>query len=172
MVANSLASGILPLSDHSLMYRLAEWEYFNHGSSGIEVDGKNWTSILLQSTLDVPDDFSSGGEQLSKAIVLWHLSAMSGNVESAMALGYRHLYSATGGSTHYNDLLDDKIITAGYHPQHGGVIGSHGGSATTTSHYGVLGTCPTALAYYEAAAHGIMDELESGPTKAKVVSYN
>ena len=57
----------------------------------------NWTSILLQSTLHVPDDFSSagsnpgvvgggtiGGEQLSRAILLWHLSAMAGNVESAM----------------------------------------------------------------------------------------
>jgi hypothetical protein len=57
----------------------------------------NWTSILRQSTLHVPDDFSSagsnpgvvgggtiGGEQLSRAILLWHLSAMAGNVESAM----------------------------------------------------------------------------------------
>ena len=57
----------------------------------------NWTSILLQSTLHVPDDFSSagttgmvgdgggvGGEQLSRAILLWHLSAMAGNVVWAM----------------------------------------------------------------------------------------
>ena len=44
------------------------------------------------------------------------------------------------------------------------------GSAGSTSHYGVLGTCPMALAYYEAAANGVMDELESGPTKGKVVS--
>ena len=46
-----------------------------------------------------------------------------------------------------------------------------GGTATgSSSHYGVLGTCQTALAYYEAAANGVMDELESGPTKGKVVS--
>ena len=97
---------------------------------------------------------------------------MDGNVESAMALGYRHLYSATGGSTLVSDLVtDDKIISTGYHPIHGGAMqqGSYG--TTPVSHYGVLGTCPTALAYYEAAAHGVMDELESGPTKGKVVSY-
>lgn len=170
VVANSLASGILPISDHSLMHRLAEWEYINQeeNSSG---NTKNWTSILLQSEIQVPDDFSSGGEQLSRAILLWHLSAMDGNVESAMALGYRHVFSATGGSTRLSDLVDDKMMAAGYHPLHGGTIGQGGGAATgSSSHYGVLGTCQTALAYYEAAANGVMDELESGPTKGKVVS--
>jgi len=156
------------------MHRLAEYEY-SHSPKN------NWTSILLQKTLLVPDDFSTGGEQLAKAILLWHVSAMDGNVESAMALGYRHLYSATGGSTLVTDLTDDKIISTGYHPVHGSPIqiGNTGGSGSTnivsgstsmSNHYGVLGTCPTALAYYEAAAHGVMDELESGPTKGKVVS--
>lgn len=78
-------------------------------------------------------------------------------------------------------LDDDAAIAVGFHPLHGGVIGGQqspadgvvditnaGGAAG--SHYGVLGTCHSALAYYEAAAHGIMDELESGPTKGKVVS--
>ena len=176
MVANSLASGILPLSDHSLMHRLAEWQYLNNINNEKEEGGdasttkKNWTSILLKSTVQVPDDFSSGGQQLSRAILLWHLSAMDGNVESAMALGYRHLYSATGGSTLSSDLINDNIITAGYHPLNGGTMGGSSGSSST-SHYGVLGTCPTALAYYEAAANGVMDELESGPTKGKVVSF-
>jgi len=171
VVANSLASGILPISDHSLMHRLAEWEYINQDENG-SGNTKNWTSILLQSEIQVPDDFSSGGEQLSRAILLWHLSAMDGNVESAMALGYRHVFSATGGSTRLSDLVDDKMMAAGYHPLHGGTIGQGGGSAATgsSSHYGVLGTCQTALAYYEAAANGVMDELESGPTKGKVVS--
>ncbi|KAL7539895.1 hypothetical protein ACHAXR_009688, partial [Thalassiosira sp. AJA248-18] len=165
VVANSLASGILPISDHSLMHRLAEHQYLQSPQN----NGKNWTSILLQSTIQVSDDFATGGQQLSRAIVLWHLSAMDGNVESAMALGYRHLYSAMGGgSTHI--LTDDKSIVTGYNPVHGGATGGAGnsGSGSATSHYGVLGTCPTALAYYEAAAHGVMDELESGPTKGKV----
>ena len=113
MVANSLASGILPISDHSLMRRVAEWKYYHRSRRQLALDDKsstsndddsgdknydgvqkmmmnNWTSILLQSTLQVPDDYSSteagagGGEQLSRAIILWHLSAMAGNVESAM----------------------------------------------------------------------------------------
>jgi len=168
MVANSLASGILPLSDHSLMHRVAEHQYSSSKNN------KNWTSILSQSILEVPDDFSSGGQQLSRAILLWHLSAMDGNVESAMALGYRHLYSASGGSTQSSDLANAAVAGAGngaglnpgYHPVHGGPMTTHG--TTPVSHYGVLGTCPTALAYYEAAAHGVMDELEAGPTKGKV----
>ncbi len=120
MVANSLASGILPISDHSLMRRVAEWKYYHHSRRQLALDDKssisnddessgdenkdgvpikmmmtnNWTSILLQSTLQVPDDYSStgagagGGEQLSRAILLWHLSAMAGNVESAMGAFY------------------------------------------------------------------------------------
>ena len=121
------------------------------------------------------------GEQLSRAVVLWHLSAMSGNVESAMTLGYRHFYSAMGGSGGggfgsgagrlFAVLNDDSVISPGYDPRHGGAVGgtapSGGGGVL---HYGVLGTCQTALAYYEAAAHGVMDELENGPTKGKVVS--
>ena len=40
---------------------------------------------------------------------------MDGNVESAMALGYHHIYSSTGGSTLLSDLIaDDKIIPTGY----------------------------------------------------------
>ena len=169
----------------------------------------NWTSTLLRSTIEVTDDFSSTTsnvannktsdnkahervihqrrqEQLSRAIILWHLSAMSGNVESAMTLGYRHFYSAMGGSGGggfqsgagrlFGLMQDDAIISPGYSMEHGGALGgtvSASGSnigGSSSGHYGVLGTCPTALAYYEAAAHGVMDELENGPTKAKMVS--
>ena len=126
------------------------------------------------------------GEQLSRAVMLWHLSAMSGNVESAMTLGYRHFYSAIGGSggggfgsgagRSFNALNDDTVVSPGYDPANGGAVGGTvasgggGGGGGGAGHYGVLGTCQTALAYYEAAAHGIMDELENGPTKGKVVS--
>ncbi|KAL3817295.1 hypothetical protein ACHAXA_003216 [Cyclostephanos tholiformis] len=213
MVANSLSSGILPLSDHSLMVRLAEWRYYcsRHERVGKEVgedgevvdgDGGNWTSIFLQSTVEIADDFSPSsprrggrlgdrerqkletrrrGGQLSRAVVLWHLSAMSGNVESAMTLGYRHFYSAMGGSGGggfgsgagrlFAMLNDDSVISPGYDPRHGGAVGgaaASGGGSGSAAHYGVLGTCETALAYYEAAAHGVMDELENGPTKGKV----
>ena len=167
MLANSLASGILPVSDHGVIRRIAAWQYAQQqdGERG-KVGGGNWTEILRQSSLQVPDDFSSGGEQLARALILWHISAMDGNVESAMALGYRHLYSATGGvSTSLTDVIDGRIATR-YHPATGKGRDQHG--SNPTSHYGVLGTCETALAYYEAAANGIMDSLEAGPSKGKV----
>lgn len=218
IVANSLASGILPLSDHSIMFRLAEWRYYrsqidegeSEGGGDDDTSGgwsiNNWTSTLLQTTIEVTDDFSSTisnnvgnnktsvkarervvnqrrQEQLSRAIVLWHFSAMSGNVESAMTLGYRHFYSAMGGSGGggilsgagrlFGLMHDDAIISPGYSMEDGSALGGTasalGSNSGSSGHYGVLGTCPTALAYYEAAAHGVMDELENGPTKAKMV---
>lgn len=164
MIANSLASGILPISDHGLIRRIAALQYAQQQSSGN--GGGNWTEILRESSLEVPDDFSSGGEQLARAIILWHVSAMDGNVESAMALGYRHLYSATGGvSTSLSDIVEGRIAPK-YIPSTGKGRDQHG--SNPTSHYGVLGTCETALGYYEAAANGVMDSLESGPTKGKI----
>ena len=61
---------------------------------------------------------STGGHQLSHAMLLWHLLVIDGhggNVELAMALGYRHLYSASNGSKLVLDLIaDDKIILTRY----------------------------------------------------------
>ena len=181
MVANSLASGILPLSDHGMIVRAAKEERRKRkeglGSTASENDGDGGdparpiTSLLLPTTtrLVVPDDFSSGGEQLSRAVVLWHMSAMSGDVEAAMALGWRHMYSASGGDTSNSILHNDDQISMGYGFETGAALPHRGnGHAPNSRHYGVLGTCQTALAYYEAAAHGIMDELESGPTRGKI----
>ena len=169
MLANSLASGILPISDHGLIRRIVAWQYAqqqNQDGSSTGGGRKNWTEILHQSSVHVPDDFSSGGEQLARAIMLWHISAMDGNIESAMALGYRHLYSATGGvSTSLTDVIEGRIASR-YSPSTGKGRDQHG--SNPTSHYGVLGTCETALAYYEAAGNGIMDTLEEGPTKGKI----
>ena len=58
-----------------------------------------------------PEDFASGDSQLARAIVLWHLSAMEGNVESALALGYRHFYSATGGVSNWRDQDQTQLLT-------------------------------------------------------------
>lgn len=172
MVANSLASGILPLSDHGMIVRAAREERrkLKEGRGG-EDPTQPTSSLLLPTTarLAVPDDFSSGGPQLSRAVLLWHTSAMSGDVESAMALGYRHLHSATDGDTSGTALMHDDRISRGYEFETGAPVPHRGnGFAPNTNHYGVLGTCQTALAYYEAAAHGVMDELESGPTRGKI----
>ena len=39
---------------------------------------------------------------------------------------------------------------------------------SATSHYGLLGTCESALAYYETAAHLAMDEMEASELRGKV----
>ncbi|EJK44212.1 hypothetical protein THAOC_37272 [Thalassiosira oceanica] len=181
MVANSLASGILPLSDHGMIVRAAREERRKRRegrggpapeNGGVGEDPARPTDPPLLPTtkrLDVPDDFSSGGEQLSRAVVLWHMSAMSGDVESAMALGWRHMYSASGGDTSNSILQSADQISGGYDVSTGAALPHRGnGRASGGRHYGVLGTCQTALAYYEAAAHGVMDELESGPTRGKI----
>ena len=40
--------------------------------------------------------------------------------------------------------------------------------SAATSHYGLLGTCESALAYYETAAHLAMDEMEASELRGKV----
>jgi len=161
ILANILASGILPFEDDPEL-RLRHSD--EHGS------------------LEVQADFAEGGQQLARAIILWHMSAMDGNIEAAMTLGYRHFVSATSG----NEAT--QLITEGMlqHYQPSGIsvddntnrknvkrkkkikdkVIMH--SPLATAHYGVLGTCETSLAYYEAAANAIMDELEGGPLRGKV----
>ena len=158
ILANILASGILPFEDYPELRQSGE-----HGP------------------LDVQADFAEGGQQLARAIILWHMSAMDGNIEAALTLGYRHFVSATSGSE------ATQLITEGMlkNFQVSGISSDE--SSTTKSsdkksikekvimhsplasaHYGVLGTCETSLAYYEAAANAIMDELETGPLRGKV----
>lgn len=201
IIANTLASGILPLINHASLR-----------SIGI---GRNRTKDLI-----VPSDFSEGSEQLARAIIFWHFSAIDGNIEAAMSLGYRHRYSAMVGKLEFSDyfytnLVSDKDVVASTlqnknsniemkvyedeidnRDQHQGLkFGerynqpgvkkktfkhkrkpfnsatvtptlSHGHAST--DHYGVIGTCESALLYYEAAANAIMDELESSPNRGKV----
>lgn len=148
ILANILVSGILPFEDHPDLRR-------SDDSSG---------------TLDVQADFAEGGEQLARAIILWHASAMDGNVEAAIALGHRHFISATSGSDK-NRIITEAMMEPGYSstsPKQNkkGKVMTH--SPLDSSHYGVLGTCESSLAYYEAAAHSIMDELETSPLRGKV----
>lgn len=148
LIANSLASGILPINNDPTI------------------------RSKLKLPLNVTSDFSSG-DQLRNAILLWHMSAMEGNIESLMALGYRHFISATSKSTNGQNILvhdiDLKKADRAYHEHEYGMKNSavrH--SAQESDHYGVLGTCESSLAYYEEAVNQIMDELESGPLRGKV----
>ncbi|VEU41626.1 unnamed protein product [Pseudo-nitzschia multistriata] len=74
--------------------------------------------------------------QIDKAYLLWHMAAVGGNIESAMALAYRldETVSMTDPSTSNGD------------------------------------TCEESLPYYQAAADGIIDQLEvSLHSRAKVI---
>mmetsp|Transcript_4561 Transcript_4561/g.8791 ORF Transcript_4561/g.8791 Transcript_4561/m.8791 type:complete len:1034 (-) Transcript_4561:58-3159(-) len=183
MLANILASGILPIQDNvSSLQNNSNQTRGHRGHS---------------SSLVVPSDFASGGQQLARALVLWHMSAMGGNIEAAMALGYRHYISATSGddSTLFveEEIQDGSLGPSSSHQISGSTISSSSSypekypkasrdnqkntgekvrmkhNPDGSAHYGVLGTCQTSLAYYEAAANGIMDEMESGPLRGKVL---
>jgi len=161
MLANILASGILPFEDHPSLR-----------TSG----GKSKAKELL----NVQADFAEGGEQLARAIILWHLSAMEGNIEAAMSLGYRNYVSATSGNEKFGLISEESLVsvdgvtfdTKGKMTESGKGIdattSSRVHSSSASAHYGVLGTCESSLAYYEAAANAIMDEMESSPLRGKV----
>lgn len=138
LMANILASGILPFDDDS----------------------------FTRNGLLVQEDVAEGGEQLAKALVLWHLSAIGGNIEAAMALGYRHFISATTGSDR-KTLIEERSLIPGRSLQfkHSKYM-TH--STSGKQHYGILGTCESTMRYYEAAANAVMDDLESSPLRGKV----
>ena len=183
MIANALASGILPVH--------------NYPDLRLSKGGRSGKSN--ETLLDVPTDFADGGEQLARAVVLWHMSAMDGNIESAMALGYRHRFSAMMGQDFdgvtTNIIRNDDAAVSVLEQEEQRILGDEDDSVEnkeqrnkkkttstnrqrntsslrhsprTTDHYGVLGTCESALIYYEAAANAVMDEMESGPLRGKV----
>lgn len=124
----------------------------------------------LRNGLIVQKDFSEGGQQLARALMLWHLSAMDGNIEAAMSLGYRHYVSATTGSDR-KTMIEEFSLKPGHLSQSSkyGIIAKPMTHSTTGKHhYGILGTCESTMLYYEAAANAVMDELESSPLRGKV----
>jgi len=82
---------------------------------------------------------SNGGRNVSLGLANWHMAAIGGSIEAAVNLGNRYLST------------DEKDENEGY-----GVTVPHGEQ------------CKMAKAYYEEAAHGIIDVLESGPSRGKV----
>lgn len=143
MIANTLASGILPVTNYPELRKR-----------------KN------NSTLTVTTDFSEGGNQLARANILWYSAAMEGSVEAAITLGYRHLFSATLGKMNTKGrMVMEKDLKEPKNGETGGTVKT---SPLSSSHYGILGTCESSLAYYEAAANTIMDELESSVLRGKV----
>lgn len=100
----------------------------------------------LVENLHVFDEWlpSSSGDdhsrQIDKAHLLWHMAAVGGNIESAMALAYR---------------LDDSASMS---------------DSSTSGSFGSM--CEDVLPYYQAAADGIIDQLEvSQNSRAKVIPF-
>ena len=133
--ANALASGVLPL---------------HHDQS---------------SHLQVADDFlHTPTRQQQEAWLNWHMAAMSGHVEAAMALAHRYetlreeSRASTSTSTSSSKLK-----------QRGDASSSTTASSTTTTSSNSF-QCTDVLPYYQAAAHGIIDKLEASPhSRAKVL---
>ena len=170
MVAQSLASGILPLDLGGLA-----------------------AALPVAGNLTVPSDFAHGGPQLSRALVLWHSAAMGGSIEATLALAYRSLYSAGMGTQDEEKLILDRTLKmaataekvadmkkSGIDPMavtdkrlplslaEEGDVPPNLHPKRPTAHYGLLGTCESALEYYQAAAELTMDELEASELRGKV----
>ena len=184
MIASSLASGILPVRDHPSLRR----PHSNNTSSASSSSSSSSSSSTPPS-LKVTADFYEGGEQLARAHVLWHMAAMDGNTEAAMALGYRHRYSALVDPKSFSDFYHTALVSD--EDLLSSLSSSDNGSGTTKNqneqkedesllstpkyvhgnnpnqHYGALGTCESAMLYYEAAAHSVIDALESSPLRGK-----
>ena len=73
MIANILASGILPFEDHPAL---------SVGIKVVSMDLLCKYKLILQR----------GGDQLARTIILWHLSAMAGNIGSCDIIGLQRLH--------------------------------------------------------------------------------
>ena len=120
-LANALSSGIWPVPA------------VGGDGSGSREDSESspYTASSVVEDLHVFDEWLPSARedrsQINKAFLLWHMAAMGGNIESAMALAYR---------------LDDAEDSS----------------------------CEEVLPYYQAAADGVMDQLETSKhSRAKVI---
>lgn len=90
---------------------------------------------------EATSSMTNGGRNVSLGLANWHMAAIGGNIEAAVNLGFRY-YSS-----------DEK-------------------NNNEEADYGVAvlpgQRCKMAKAYYEEAAHGVIDALEQGPSRGKV----
>ena len=166
-LANAYASGIWPFP-HSNGDDDDETATKNNKSSHEAEDRKESGSGTVLSSLYVSDEWSpsqgsaatsikdhpppNGGgdshhhrqqQQLNQAFLWWRMAAMGGNIEAAVAMAHR-IAILEGGT----------------------------GGAPPSPPPQSPSSCPMVLPYLEAAAHGIMDELEASPhSRAKIIPH-
>ena len=118
----------------------AQFHVANALASGI------YLGDAVQDTWTVSDS-----AQQQKAWLYWHMAAMGGNVEATLAMASR-----------LEELERDEIANAG-----GSTSSTSTGAGSTTTTTGV--SCAQQLPYYQEAALGIVDALETDPqSRAKV----
>jgi TPR repeat protein len=120
-LANAMASGIWPVEAAST---------YNDDDDDDSHHQRN------PHLLHVTDEWISTNprRQLQESYLNWHMAAMGGHVEAAMALAFRK------------------------------------GETTAGNNNNLLAACQESLPYYEAAAHGILDDLEADVnSRAKVL---
>jgi len=145
---NALASGVLPF--HTQLN--------HHDSSAAEL-------MLLQVQEEFVPSQSMFDSQQAEAWLNWHMAAQSGHVAAAVALAHRYetLWEADTkqlANTKKKKTIRDALAGQAEQP---------GGGSTTRSSSSSF-TCSDALPYYQAAAHGIMDQLEVHPhSRAKIL---
>jgi TPR repeat protein len=132
-LANAHASGIWPVTT------LAD----KRASTRMMMEEEEEEEDPEEEELHVFDEWTPTAHgdhpQVTKAFVLWHMAAMAGSIDAAMALAYR--------LDNDDDINDNSNANANANSK-----------------------CTDVLPYYEAAANGILDELESSlHSRAKVL---
>ena len=152
-LANAYASGIWPVAagnatstndkdttEEHILQVFDEWS--PTAAADLEASGDDGDTL---TTIPTTTTTRAQQTQLTKAFLWWHMAAMGGNMESAMALAHRiselSSNSNSGDATKEDSDEDDQVKS-----------------------------CREVLPYLEAAAHGIVDELEASPnSRAKVL---
>jgi TPR repeat protein len=133
-LANAYASGIWPFRDYSI-------------GSGSGSGSRTTPNLTVPDELILHPHTPQERQQLTDSYLLWHMAAIAGNPEAAMALAYRI-------EAESEDLVVDT------NPN------TNTADAKTTPQQQI---CQDTLAYYQAAADAIVDELEhSIHSRAKV----
>ena len=150
-VANALAAGFWPWpvaeqqqdnNKESSSSSSSSEQKTTHDDSNSKTGGASTTMQQQWDHLQVLDTWTDGqNEQLNQAWLLWHMAAMGGNIEAAMALATRLEFTAKQEAT-----------------------------KTITTKEQMSDLCERRLPYIAAAAHGIVDLLEADPnSRAQVV---
>ncbi|KAL3940765.1 MAG: hypothetical protein SGBAC_004747 [Bacillariaceae sp.] len=139
-LANAHASGIWPFATNGGLQQQQQHQQHNEAPPAAAAADMTATTTLTSTKLEVMEEWlAQDHPQVMKSFLLWHMAALAGNIEAAMALAHRMDISSKKETAKKN-MADNS------------------------------GECTRGLPYLEAAAHGIIDQLESSShSRAKVL---